>query len=182
MVYHYHANTIMGVVLSISNFYLYKFMFLLQLLGGEVYHYHGKVISKEPKEGGQHVWHQDYGYAHTIYVVNVICSWSFSQSNTFVLWSFVWLFRYWYQFGCLSPDMGTLWIAVDKTNQENGCVHVPIHVCICTECKHRIKYLSPKDITTITTIYKKYWLRWFYLLLLYTLCHIPNPDRAKGRV
>jgi len=33
----------------------------LQLLGGEVYHYHGKFILKNPHEGGQHVWHQDYG-------------------------------------------------------------------------------------------------------------------------
>ncbi|XP_052794080.1 ectoine dioxygenase-like [Mya arenaria] len=33
-----------------------------KLLDGEVYHYHGKFIMKNPREGGQHVWHQDYGY------------------------------------------------------------------------------------------------------------------------
>lgn len=33
-----------------------------KLLGGEVYHYHGKFILKNPKEAGSHVWHQDYGY------------------------------------------------------------------------------------------------------------------------
>ncbi len=33
-----------------------------QLLGGEVYHYHSKMILKEPKAGGAWEWHQDYGY------------------------------------------------------------------------------------------------------------------------
>jgi len=32
------------------------------LLGGEVYHYHTKLIMKEPLTGGQFLWHQDYGY------------------------------------------------------------------------------------------------------------------------
>lgn len=33
-----------------------------KLLGGEVYHYHHKVIQKDPKVGGAWTWHQDYGY------------------------------------------------------------------------------------------------------------------------
>ncbi|MBI4555983.1 MAG: phytanoyl-CoA dioxygenase family protein [Candidatus Hydrogenedentes bacterium] len=33
-----------------------------QLLGGEVYHYHSKMMQKEPFQGGAWVWHQDYGY------------------------------------------------------------------------------------------------------------------------
>ncbi len=33
-----------------------------QILGGEVYHYHSKMIMKEPKVGGAWAWHQDYGY------------------------------------------------------------------------------------------------------------------------
>ena len=33
-----------------------------QLLGGEVYHYHSKMILKEPRVGGAWEWHQDYGY------------------------------------------------------------------------------------------------------------------------
>ncbi|XP_005108978.1 L-proline trans-4-hydroxylase [Aplysia californica] len=33
-----------------------------ELLGGEVYHYHTKLMMKEPYTGGEHVWHQDYGY------------------------------------------------------------------------------------------------------------------------
>lgn len=33
-----------------------------QLLGGEVYHYHHKMILKEPRIGGAWAWHQDYGY------------------------------------------------------------------------------------------------------------------------
>ena len=33
-----------------------------QLLGGEVYHYHHKMMLKEPFVGGSWEWHQDYGY------------------------------------------------------------------------------------------------------------------------
>ena len=32
------------------------------LLGDEVYHYHHKMICKEPRTGGAWAWHQDYGY------------------------------------------------------------------------------------------------------------------------
>jgi ectoine hydroxylase len=32
------------------------------VLGGEVYHYHHKMILKEPYVGGAWAWHQDYGY------------------------------------------------------------------------------------------------------------------------
>jgi ectoine hydroxylase len=32
------------------------------LLEGEVYHYHSKMIMKDPKVGGAWAWHQDYGY------------------------------------------------------------------------------------------------------------------------
>ena len=32
-----------------------------QLLGGEVYHYHTKLMMKEARTGGSFVWHQDYG-------------------------------------------------------------------------------------------------------------------------
>jgi ectoine hydroxylase len=33
-----------------------------KLLGGEVYHYHSKMIMKDAKIGGAWAWHQDYGY------------------------------------------------------------------------------------------------------------------------
>ncbi len=33
-----------------------------RLLGGEVYHYHSKMVMKEPRVGGAWAWHQDYGY------------------------------------------------------------------------------------------------------------------------
>ena len=33
-----------------------------QLLRGEVYHYHHKIMLKEPFVGGAWEWHQDYGY------------------------------------------------------------------------------------------------------------------------
>jgi len=32
------------------------------LLDDEIYHYHSKMILKEPKIGGAWAWHQDYGY------------------------------------------------------------------------------------------------------------------------
>ncbi|CAI8030560.1 L-proline trans-4-hydroxylase [Geodia barretti] len=62
------------------------------LLGGEVYHYHTKLMMKEAHTGGSFVWHQDYGY--------------------------------WYLNGCLFPDMGTAFIAIDKCDEENGCLKV----------------------------------------------------------
>ena len=33
-----------------------------KLLGDEVYHYHSKMILKDPEIGGAWAWHQDYGY------------------------------------------------------------------------------------------------------------------------
>lgn len=35
---------------------------MTRLLGGEVYHYHSKLMIKEPEVGGAWRWHQDYGY------------------------------------------------------------------------------------------------------------------------
>lgn len=63
------------------------------LLGGdEIYHYHSKLMMKEPKTGGAHIWHQDYGY--------------------------------WYNNGCLFPEMGSVFIPIDKCTKENGCLQV----------------------------------------------------------
>ncbi|MGH8595791.1 MAG: phytanoyl-CoA dioxygenase family protein, partial [Gammaproteobacteria bacterium] len=33
-----------------------------RILGGEVYHYHSKMILKDARVGGAWTWHQDYGY------------------------------------------------------------------------------------------------------------------------
>lgn len=62
------------------------------LLGDEVYHYHHKMILKEPRIGGAWTWHQDYGY--------------------------------WYNNGCLFPDMASCMFAVDRATTENGCLQV----------------------------------------------------------
>jgi ectoine hydroxylase len=62
------------------------------LLGSEVYHYHHKVMIKEPAVGGAWEWHQDYGY--------------------------------WYQNGCLRPDMASCMIALTSANESNGCLEV----------------------------------------------------------
>lgn len=63
-----------------------------KFLDGEVYHFHHKMMVKEPKVGGAWEWHQDYGY--------------------------------WYQNGCLYPDMASCLIAVDRATRENGCLQV----------------------------------------------------------
>jgi ectoine hydroxylase len=63
-----------------------------RLLGDEVYHYHHKMILKEPYTGGAWAWHQDYGY--------------------------------WYNNGCLLPDMASCLIAVDRATKANGCLQV----------------------------------------------------------
>lgn len=63
-----------------------------RFLGGEVYHYHHKMILKEPRTGGAWEWHQDYGY--------------------------------WYNNGCLFPDLASCMIAVDRATKENGCLQV----------------------------------------------------------
>jgi len=54
-----------------------------QLLDDEVYHYHHKMMVKEPRVGGAWEWHQDYGY--------------------------------WYNNGCLYPDMASCLIAIAPT-------------------------------------------------------------------
>ncbi|MEW4489425.1 phytanoyl-CoA dioxygenase family protein [Thalassoglobus sp. JC818] len=65
---------------------------MTEFLGDEVYHYHHKLILKEPRVGGAWEWHQDYGY--------------------------------WYNNGCLLPDMGSCLIAIDDATVENGCLQV----------------------------------------------------------
>jgi ectoine hydroxylase-related dioxygenase (phytanoyl-CoA dioxygenase family) len=62
------------------------------LLRDDVYHYHHKMMLKEPRVGGAWEWHQDYGY--------------------------------WYENGCLYPDMASCLIAVDRASRQNGCLQV----------------------------------------------------------
>ncbi len=63
-----------------------------RLLGDEVYHYHHKLMIKEPRVGGAWEWHQDYGY--------------------------------WYNNGCLFPDMASCLVAISPANRANGCLQV----------------------------------------------------------
>lgn len=63
-----------------------------ELLGGEVYHYHTKLMMKDARTGGAHLWHQDFGY--------------------------------WSQNGNVFPDMGTVFIPLDKMDAENAGLQV----------------------------------------------------------
>ena len=65
---------------------------MTSFLDDEVYHYHHKLILKEPRVGGAWEWHQDYGY--------------------------------WYNNGCLTPEMGSCLIAIDPATRANGCLQV----------------------------------------------------------
>ena len=65
---------------------------MARLLDDEIYHYHHKMMLKEPRVGGAWEWHQDYGY--------------------------------WYNFGCLYPDMASCLIAVDQATKANGCLQI----------------------------------------------------------
>ena len=62
------------------------------LFDDEVYHYHHKMMFKQPRLGGAWEWHQDYGY--------------------------------WYNNGCLYPDMGSCMLAVNQATKQNGCLQV----------------------------------------------------------
>ncbi|OWF37395.1 uncharacterized protein LOC110467390 isoform X1 [Mizuhopecten yessoensis] len=76
-----------------------------KLLGGEVYHYHTKLMMKEAGTGARHVWHQDYGY--------------------------------WYHNGCLFPDMGTVFLALDPCRRENSCLQVLRGSHKCGRIEHK---------------------------------------------
>ena len=82
------ADTIYGAILSSESLV----NAVETVLGDEVYHYHHKMILKEPRVGGAWAWHQDYGY--------------------------------WYNNGCLWPQMASCLIAVDRATRENGCLQV----------------------------------------------------------
>ncbi len=75
-----------------------------KLLGGEVYHYHSKMILKDAKVGGAWAWHQDYGY--------------------------------WYQNGVLTPDLVSVFVAVDPCTRENGCLQVIENSHRCGRINH----------------------------------------------
>ena len=82
-----------------------------------MYHYHTKLIMKEAHTGGSFVWHQDYGLASPLKYSN--------KTVTSII-----IIRYWYKNGCLFPNMGTVFIAIDKCNKENGCLQVSQYIIV----------------------------------------------------
>ena len=49
---------------------------------------------------------------------------NYFDKNMFLIKCAHYLCRYWYKNGCLYPDMGTAFIAIDKCDVENGCLKV----------------------------------------------------------
>jgi hypothetical protein len=78
-----------------------------RMLGDEVYHWHSKMMLKEPEVGGAWVWHQDYGY--------------------------------WYEYGCLYPDLASCMIAVNRATKANGCLQV-------LKGSHRMGRIRPERV------------------------------------
>ncbi|XP_052220871.1 L-proline trans-4-hydroxylase-like [Dreissena polymorpha] len=92
-----------------------------QLLGGEVYHYHTKLMKKPAKIGGKHIWHQDYGY--------------------------------WYNNGCLFPNMMTVFIAIDKCTKDNSCLQVLKSSHKCGRIEHvRVGNQIGADVSRVDEI------------------------------
>ncbi|MAE65804.1 MAG: phytanoyl-CoA dioxygenase family protein [Phycisphaeraceae bacterium] len=65
-----------------------------QLLRGPVYHFHHKMMLKEPNVGGAWEWHQDYGY------------W-YEEDG-----------------GLLFPEAASCMVAVNRATRANGCLQV----------------------------------------------------------
>ena len=68
---------------------------LEQLLRDKVYHFHHKMMLKEPHVGGAWEWHQDYGY------------WYRDKLDAL-----------------LFPDTASCMVAITSTTKENGCLQV----------------------------------------------------------
>ncbi|KAL3870823.1 hypothetical protein ACJMK2_038860 [Sinanodonta woodiana] len=96
-----------------------------KLMGGdELYHYHSKIVMKEPKTGGGFEWHQDYGY--------------------------------WYQNGCLFPDLVSLMFALDPCTKENGGLQVLVGSHKCGRINHApVEGQQGADIEQVGLIKKK---------------------------
>ena len=108
------------------------------LLGGEVYHYHTKLMMKEPFTGGAFVWHQDYvrrgigdvGSGNARRKLHrppalKICSNALARALPHPPPPLVHRPQgYWYKNSCMFPDMLTAFIAVDKCTVDNGCMTV----------------------------------------------------------
>ncbi|XP_021355696.1 uncharacterized protein LOC110451821 [Mizuhopecten yessoensis] len=126
------------------------------LLGGEVYHYHSKLIYKDPFTGGSFHWHQDYGY--------------------------------WYHNSCLFPDMLTVFIAIDRCAQSNGCLQIlpGSHRCgrIVHDAVHGQTVANTERVCAIETVYPKAYVEmdpgdalFFHCNLLHTSSGNDSADR-----
>ncbi|CAH1800938.1 unnamed protein product, partial [Owenia fusiformis] len=48
------------------------------------------------------------------------------MKDAFTGGAFVWHqdYGYWYNYGCIFPNMGTTWIAIDRADKNNGCLKI----------------------------------------------------------
>ena len=83
-----------------------------QLLGGEVYHYHTKLVMKDPDGGGAFNWHQDYGYWYKNFPLSFprnghpVDPCGQRGSNEWMSESHTWIPPFWSRGACPSQQSG----------------------------------------------------------------------------
>jgi len=98
------------------------------LIEGEVYHYHTKLIMKEAHTGGAFAW-------YLFLIFSTFCSqFALQSSGTRITVSYEQrslashltfsCAGYWYNNGCMFPNMITVFIALDPSVKVNGCLQV----------------------------------------------------------
>jgi ectoine hydroxylase-related dioxygenase (phytanoyl-CoA dioxygenase family) len=67
------------------------------------------------------------------------------QPNEGGAWEWHQDFGYWYNYGCLAPDMMSIYVALDKATKENGC----LQVLKGTHKLGRLNHIREKDQTNV---------------------------------
>ena len=96
----------------------------LQQLHGPMYHFHHKMMLKEPRTGGAWEWHQ---VRRTLPPLprRLGARFDLKASQDF---------GYWYQQGYMRSDLASCMIACDRASKENGCLKartLPPSLCRC---------------------------------------------------
>ncbi len=75
-------------------------------------------MMKEARTGGSFVWHQ---VLKSIFLTSYFYS---GDRNTKLLQTSLQDYGYWYGNGCLTPEMGSIFMPLDVCVRENGCLQV----------------------------------------------------------